>query len=116
MGSRMDNECRCRSSKLGRTSGRVTALGPRNIVFSTLAFTVQACDTMQSRAAMARMFGKQHKARERSSKKATACPHVAQSCFIGRRRASAERVSSCLLCFVTGSMLEGGARTVSATS
>lgn len=64
IGPRLDSECRCRSSKLVWASGKVTALGPRNMVFSTLPFTVQACDTMQRSAAITRMFGGQHKARE----------------------------------------------------
>jgi hypothetical protein len=37
-----DKVCNRRSSRLGRASGRVTAAGARNMVFSTLAFTVQA--------------------------------------------------------------------------
>jgi hypothetical protein len=56
-GSATERDCRRRLSKLGRTSGSVTALGPRKMVFSTLAVAVQACVTTQSRAAARRMFG-----------------------------------------------------------
>lgn len=48
---------RRRSVKPGWTSGRGSGLGPRNIVFSTLAFTVQAYVTMQSSQTRARIFG-----------------------------------------------------------
>jgi hypothetical protein len=54
-----DKRCKPKSCNLERTLGRVTGLGPRNIVFSTLAFTVQACVTMQSSPAERRIFGGQ---------------------------------------------------------
>lgn len=47
-------------SMLGRALERAAARGPRNIVFSTFAFTVQASVTVQSsRRATRRIFGRQ---------------------------------------------------------
>ena len=60
MDSRVEMTCRLRWCKVGGTSGKVTALGPRKMVFSTLAFTVQSCKTVQSKTAMTRMFDIQH--------------------------------------------------------
>jgi hypothetical protein len=59
MGCKCDRECMRRSLKLGWSWGRTTALGARNIVFSTLAFTLQTCVTMQSSRARTRIFGGQ---------------------------------------------------------
>lgn len=52
-----ERTCRWRSSRRGGSLERVIGLGARNIVFSTLALTVQTCVTMQRRAASACMFG-----------------------------------------------------------
>jgi len=48
---------RRRVARRGCTLGRVTGLGPRNIVFSTLALRVQACVTTMQSSAETRIFG-----------------------------------------------------------
>jgi hypothetical protein len=50
---------RRRVSRVGGSLGKATGRGPRKMVFSTLAFTVQTCVTMQQSQAMTRIFGGQ---------------------------------------------------------
>lgn len=82
-----DKTCKRRSSRLGRPLERITGLGPRNIVFSTLAFTGQACVTTQSRAARTRIFGGQHGKTGWIQKKGDAFSHVGYGSSIGHHRA-----------------------------
>jgi hypothetical protein len=86
MVSEGDRTWRRRWSKLGWTLERVTGRGPRNIVFSTLAFTVQSCVTTTSRVARARIFGgRQVVAEVRVKVKGhNSFSHVGQSSSIGQ--------------------------------
>ena len=78
--------CRLRSSRPGWTLERVTGLGPRNIVFSTLAFTVQTCVTTQSSPARTRIFGRQRGRMVETCTGSESCSHVGQSSSIGQYR------------------------------
>lgn len=83
-----DRRCSRRVSKLGRTLGRTTGRGPRKMVFSTLALTVQTCVTMQSSPARTRMFGVQQgelvdvQVKEASFSRGPAQSHWAVGAFV----------------------------------
>jgi len=74
---------RRRLSRLGRTLGRTMAGGPRKMVFSTLAFTVQACVTTRSSPARTRIFGVQSLVESGEMKGGSSCYHVGQRNPIG---------------------------------
>lgn len=74
--------CRRSPSRLGRALGRTTGRGPRKMVFSTLAFTVQACVTTRSSPARTRIFGVQ--TGRMDEVKERACSHVGQRTPIGQ--------------------------------